>query len=216
VAQEDHQQRHTILQVVAVGAVRQADLILEVKVQMEEMEETETETVATMVIRVQEPSPVVAAVAEVPMSVIGLTKHKHQEMEHQVKSKSIFNMKTLALITFMTMSLVQVHSQANLAFNQVKNTSGTWTIGQTINNLVVPTGKVLKIESATLGSGSLNSNSSMLVGNHIIYSGYTFYGQVNLFPLWLSDGSYPVQVNCNSGCSTLNYSISGIEFNVVP
>lgn len=212
-AQEDHQQRHTILQVVAVGAVRQADLILEVKVQMEEMEETDQ--VAPKVLRVQERSPVVVVVAEVHIHPHGSTNN--QEMEHQVKSKSIFNMKTLALITFMTMSLVQVHSQANLAFNQVKNTSGTWTTGQTINNLVVPTGKVLKIESATLSQGGSLANASgyIMVGNHCVYSGNSFSGQVNMFPLWLSEGSYPVEVFFNYFV-LFKYSISGIEFNVVP
>lgn len=107
-------------------------------------------------------------------------------------------------------------AQANLVFNQVKNTSGTWTTGQTINNLVVPTGKVLKIESATVSAsnGNLSSQSSMFVGNHVVYSGSTFYGQVNMFPLWLSEGAYAITIN--SSASTLYYSISGIEFNVIP
>lgn len=120
---------------------------------------------------------------------------------------------SLFILFFITCN---VSAQGNLVFNQVKNTSGTWTLGQTINNLVVPTGKVLKIESAALGNGSLLSNSSILVGNHIIYSGYSFSGQVNLFPLWLSEGSYPVQVNCGSCATSFIYSISGIEFIVVP
>jgi hypothetical protein len=136
-------------------------------------------------------------------------------MEHQVKSKSIFNMKTLMLITFMAISLVQVHSQANLVFNQVKNTSGTWTSGQTINNIIVPTGKVLKIESATFGNSYFVTNASMLVGNHIVYSGQSFVGQVNMFPLWLSEGAYAITIS-SSNTGTILYSISGIEFNIVP
>ena len=108
------------------------------------------------------------------------------------------------------------NAQGNLVFNQVKNTSGTWISGQSINNLVVPIGKVLKIESATFGSSTLNTNNaSMLVGNHIVYSGSTFYGQVNMFPLWLSEGSYAITIS-SSSISTVSYSISGIEFNVVP
>lgn len=129
-------------------------------------------------------------------------------------------MKTILLFTFTTLSLIQVYCQANLVFNQVKNTSGTWTTGQTINNLVVPAGKVLKIESATLGYSNsyllvvLPSQASMVVGNHIVYSGSTFTGQVNMFPLWLSEGVYTI--NITSSSLPVYYSISGIEFNVVP
>lgn len=125
-------------------------------------------------------------------------------------------MKLLFSIFIMCLISCTLTAQANLVFNQVKNTSGTWTFGQTFNNIIVPTGKVLKIESATLGSGNLLSNASMLVGNHIIFSGNTFYGQVNLFPLWLGAGSYPFQINLDSSGGTAKYSISGIEFNVVP
>ena len=107
------------------------------------------------------------------------------------------------------------NAQGNLVFNQVKNTSGTWISGQSINNLVVPIGKVLKIESATFGNSTLSTNATMLVGNHIVYSGSTFYGQVNMFPLWLSEGSYAITIS-SSSISTVSYSISGIEFNVVP
>lgn len=54
-------------------------------------------------------------------------------------------------------------SQGNLQFNQVKNISGTWTSGQTVNNLVVPSGKVVKIESATLSTGGgLTSTSAVI------------------------------------------------------
>lgn len=116
------------------------------------------------------------------------------------------------------MSLVQVTSQANLTFNQVKNFNGTWTFGQSMNAIIVPIGKVLKIESATFGilNNGLSGSAAMLVGNHIVYSGSTFYGQVNLFPLWLSEGSYTVTNSITSGNTIYSYSISGIEFNVVP
>ncbi len=123
--------------------------------------------------------------------------------------KLIFSIVLMCSITYSS------NAQGNLVFNQVKNTSGIWLSGQTINNLVVPIGKVLKIESATFGNSTLSTNATMLVGNHIVYSGSTFYGQVNMFPLWLSEGSYAITIS-SSSISTVSYSISGIEFNVVP
>lgn len=110
-----------------------------------------------------------------------------------------------------------LYSQGNLQFNQVKNISGTWTSGQTVNNLVVPSGKVVKIESATLSTGGNLATSSAIIflGNHCIYSGGTNYGMMNLFPFWLSEGSYPINIGYNYS-GQLIYSISGIEFNVIP
>ena len=125
-------------------------------------------------------------------------------------------MKFLFSLFILCYTTCNVSAQANLVFNQVKNTSGTWITGQIINNIVVPTGKVLKIESATFGSSILNTNiASILVGNHIVYSGSAFSGQVNMFPLWLSEGSYAITIS-SSSISTHSYSISGIEFNVIP
>ncbi|MCX8487239.1 MAG: hypothetical protein ORN53_08745, partial [Crocinitomicaceae bacterium] len=83
----------------------------------------------------------------------------------------------------------------------------------------VPAGKVLKIESASLSNnGFLSPSTSLLIGNHNVYSGSNFTGGVNTFPFWLAEGSYSVEmtVSGNGINQAIKYSISGIEFNVVP
>ena len=76
---------------------------------------------------------------------------------------------------------------------------------------------MVKIESATLSTGGNLATSSaiILLSNHCIYSGGTNYGMMNLFPLWLSEGAYPINIGYNYS-GQLIYSISGIEFNVIP
>lgn len=119
-----------------------------------------------------------------------------------------------------------ISAQSNLVFNQVKNIFGTTSIvNSTISisnqhgNIFIPAGKVLKIESATLSfNGILSQNVSLLIGNHVVYSGSSFSGGVNIFPFWLSEGSYAVEmaVSGNGINQSIKYSISGIEFNVLP
>jgi hypothetical protein len=128
---------------------------------------------------------------------------------------------SLIILFFITCN---VSAQGNLVFNQVKNTSGTInisnsTISNQPNNIVVPAGKVLKIESVSLSNnGFLSQNASLLIGNHNVYSGPNFTGGVNTFPFWLSEGSYTVEmaISGNGINQAIKYSISGIEFNVVP
>lgn len=78
-------------------------------------------------------------------------------------------MKTIVFISFMAMTLVQVHSQANLVFNQVISQSlsisgpisTTWN--STINStqtFTVPTGKVWKIENVSYLNDNWQWNAS--------------------------------------------------------
>lgn len=133
-------------------------------------------------------------------------------------------MKLLFSIFIMCSISCKLTAQANLVFNQVKNIMGIITISNSTinnqpNNIVVPAGKVLKIESASLSNnGFLSQYTSLLIGNHNVYSGSNFTGGVNTFPFWLSEGSYSVEmtVSGNGINQAIKYSISGIEFNVVP
>jgi hypothetical protein len=116
-------------------------------------------------------------------------------------------------------------AQGNLQFNQVINDEYTGlviTTGSTLGTLTVPAGKVWKIEFVSFTSNTNPSYPSVhssggtqvFINNYNIYAGYNGAGTIH-FPLWLSEGGYPVKARQSSnGNSTL--SISAIEFNVIP
>ena len=109
--------------------------------------------------------------------------------------------------------------QGNLQFNQVINPSysGTGTGKINVGSIVVPSGKVWKITSA-----SASANNSMLqqiaifVGDHVVFAHYSsYYSNFQAVPLWLSEGSYDVHMWSASSVNRLG-SLSVLEFNVVP
>jgi hypothetical protein len=116
-------------------------------------------------------------------------------------------------------------AQGNLQFNQVINDEYTGlviTTGSTLGTLTVPAGKVWKIEFVSFTSNTNPSYPSVhssgtaqvFINNYNVYAGNTGAGTIH-FPIWLSEGSYPVKARQGSnGNSTL--SISAIEFNIVP
>jgi hypothetical protein len=119
------------------------------------------------------------------------------------------------------------YGQGNLQFNQVINQSfngngGNLTI---IGIVTVPAGKVWKIESANysyLSAGyrytqKTTSSNAMVayIGDNLIWDGTMAKGSLDLFPIWLSTGSYNVMArSSNTLPSVVNFS--AIEFNVVP
>ena len=102
-------------------------------------------------------------------------------------------------------------SQGNLQFNQVINMSYNYNFlnygqKQTVGSVTVPVGKVWKIESAI--PFNYSGTSQFLVNNFTV-----LYNNPNNQPIWLKSVD-----NCRFTLSSTlsSYSISIIEFNVVP
>ena len=133
-------------------------------------------------------------------------------------------MKKLFSIAVLLISL-SVSAQGNLQFNQVINNSYSATISAPaiMGTVVVPAGKVWKIESANYfvtqaggrypGRGSGNYNA--FIGDNLIWDGTNGLGHQDFFPIWLNPGTYDVIARSPSTYDvTVNFS--AIEFNVVP
>ncbi len=127
---------------------------------------------------------------------------------------------TIALTFFLTAFL---KAQSNLEFSRAVKEKYSFTSTAALNTtIIVPTGKVLKITSATVSPSSSNAGSSAATidGQMVAYStserssAYQ-YASVSfnmvLLPLWLPSGTYTVFAH-GGGI----FSFSGIEFNIVP
>ena len=115
--------------------------------------------------------------------------------------------------------------QNNLQFNSaVFNSIEGVSNQQVIGTIVVPTGKVLKIESTSVvaiqdASGvipptHLNQGNFEVALNNII----AFSTEKNhTFPIWLPSGSYNVRIYKSSApYYNSSFSYSGVLFNLVP
>ena len=131
-------------------------------------------------------------------------------------------MKNILLILAIAFSSASF-AQGNLQFNQVINSEYSGFVGSTgtnIGTIVVPAGKVLKIEDVSF-SFILSSMPSIhyLTGSQVAIGNLTVFHNFNTqpvhFPIWLSEGSYTVFARVSSPI-TSTLSISAIEFNVVP
>ncbi len=140
----------------------------------------------------------------------------------------------LTLLTFILISINSVFSQNNnLQFNRALFEEFTITVpsnstnvsinayNTSIGNLIVPTGKVWKIESTNILKKTFldatnfyheNGSSSYMI-NHFLFP-------ASVYPIWLPAGTYPIILNqsVNGYPNQINWSltISGIEFNLVP
>ncbi|MDC0338649.1 hypothetical protein OAN33_03825 [Flavobacteriales bacterium] len=125
-------------------------------------------------------------------------------------------------------------AQGDLQFNQVINEtysgvgSGNSNSRINIGSITVPSGKVWKVQTASITMATGTNGSYVFNGssyyNHTVYIGDNMVfmymdspdealGQ--LLPLWLGPGSY--DVGCAQGLSVnAKIAISAIEFNVVP
>ena len=130
----------------------------------------------------------------------------------------------LTLLTFILISINSVFSQNNLQFNnaimgQVTGIPNTVSVG----TIVVPAGKVWKLESTSLSniSGTYPTISNQgpmtaFIGNMIAFSSGTEFNDLKL-PIWLPSGSYSISINVsNYPQSNHSFNYSGIEFNLVP
>ena len=131
----------------------------------------------------------------------------------------------LTLLTFILISINSVFSQNNnLQFNnaimgQVTGIPNTVSVG----TIVVPAGKVWKLESTSLSniSGTYptianQGHMTAFIGNMIAFSCGTEFNNLKL-PIWLPSGSYSISINVgNYPQSNHSFNYSGIEFNLVP
>ena len=136
----------------------------------------------------------------------------------------------LTLLTFILISINSVFSQNNnLQFNRalfdsVYITDPVYVGPKTfVGNLIVPTGKVWKIESSSNyryqtylpdpAQSSVFQNASNWINNFCLNA-------ATKYPIWLPAGTYKVFTDgATSGfpfSSFFSLTISGIEFNLVP
>ena len=138
-------------------------------------------------------------------------------------------MKKILFILFTLLMPDSIFSQGNnLQFNQVINqdfsstcnTAYTWSNAGTFT---VSPNKVLKITSCSAFATDNNSlynvgESSMKIGNKLVYHNNSNAPAGPEMPIWLDNGTYTVYLfgkSNNSASKYLKGSISAVEFNVV-
>ena len=131
-------------------------------------------------------------------------------------------MKKSILFTFLILSTL-ANAQGNLQFNRAlmeTYTGSTWNSSTNtqpiVATIVVPTGKVWKIESTSCIHQEAwgithNNNVRAFIGNFI-------FDNLNNKITWLPAGSYSLRFYDSTAGATETYifSVSGIEFNIVP
>jgi hypothetical protein len=139
----------------------------------------------------------------------------------------------LTLLTFILISINLVFSQNNnLQYNRALFEEFTITVPSNstnvniyqnssfIGNLIVPTGKVWKIETFSSLKKTFYDLSTISVEPGPGYIINNFYLPASSYPVWLPAGSYQIYLNehLNGVPQQMFYSstISGIEFNLVP
>ena len=158
----------------------------------------------------------------------------------------VFNFKQIAM-ALITIAISNVLSaQGNLQFNRVVQESFVLSLPssnnlQSVTTITVPEGKVLKIESGSIYTGTLSvvgqslgtvsfyykspMSAALLVNNHCIFQNSMISGNeaesVLYHPdhIWLNAGTYTLSVQVaysSQENTTYRIGYSGIEFNIVP
>ena len=134
----------------------------------------------------------------------------------------------LTLLTFILISINSVFSQNNnLQFNRALMETYTGNNLNQVNlnqaiiaTIIVPTGKVWKIESTSLTSPqSWGQYLDQVNDNNIAFIGNIHFSNKYPKTTWLPAGSYNLKfycTSCGNNGAILMFSISGIEFNLVP
>ena len=131
-------------------------------------------------------------------------------------------MKKSILFTFLILSTL-ANAQGNLQFNRAlmeTYTGSTWNSSTNtqpiVATIVVPTGKVWKIETTSCIHQEAwgithNNNVRAFIGNFI-------FDNLNNKITWLPAGSYSLRFydSTAGAAETYIFSVSGIEFNIVP
>lgn len=126
-----------------------------------------------------------------------------------------------------------IYSQGNLQFNKVININGFAPAGNDNVNtgmkeyshgtLTVPEGKVWKITYAVLATSFVSDiglqgytlRGGIKIGDNVVYISQE--NEPNQNPFWLAEGTYQMNIYYSGGTSVGgNYSLSIIEFNIVP
>jgi hypothetical protein len=131
------------------------------------------------------------------------------------------------IILFVLLAIGTKNFAQNLHISQVKNLTFSGGVPATsatvVGSVVVPAGKVLKIESSSF---SLTNNGlpedegsypkfSAFIDRHQLYTNSGF--QRVFFPIWLPAGTYDVVVESDdSSFGSTFVKISAIEFDLVP
>jgi hypothetical protein len=154
------------------------------------------------------------------------------QTKHLFTQQMDFKMKQLLFIFTIVLSSYSF-TQGNLQFNQVVNYENTALSNSTASSsyggisfavVVVPTGKVWKIEHCTfLKSGVVVSslNEQLLIGNNACFLNGGSVGSTqtpvsnNVFlPLWLGEGTYSVS-GIAKGSGYFTAAFSALEFNII-
>jgi hypothetical protein len=135
-------------------------------------------------------------------------------------------MKKIILAFTLTFFLtISSKAQSNLEFSRAVKEKFSYTLTTSVNTtLIVPTGKVLKITSATVSPAFANNGNTYasIDGQTVAFSiaeqsnSYrysTYISNMIPLPMWLPSGTYTI-VTENYSYGTFSYS--GIEFNIVP
>jgi hypothetical protein len=130
----------------------------------------------------------------------------------QVKLLGIF-------LFFQLLSCVGFAQGANLKYGQVITQSGTVSVpygGTSTFTITVPTGKVWKIEAATVWGDAMMKINEMVA----VYFRPNSAFEANYCPIWLKAGTYTISISAYPGgccgATTVSYGYSGIEFIEVP
>ncbi len=138
-------------------------------------------------------------------------------------------------------------SQGNLQFNRViseivtaTNSNGAELNGTLLGNIVVPAGKVLKLESVSVylndNTGDIETywvqdgtaqmaDTGCWIGNHLVWAPYAVRGgthwgkfmETSTFPIWFGAGTYEIRTRFATVWGAGSFSVvtySAIEFNI--
>jgi hypothetical protein len=127
-----------------------------------------------------------------------------------------------------------LNAQGNLQFNRVLSQSVTspepFPAGQIIASVVVPAGKVWKVENASyarilpsvpeyrLVQWGTTSIPGFYLDDYLMCQYSTAGGEIinPSFPIWLNEGSYTLRLVTSTTTSQVRGTINVIEFNIIP
>jgi hypothetical protein len=139
----------------------------------------------------------------------------HRIQHHPMK-------KVLLIIPFLLLS-IGLRAQGNLQFNRVftfESAPATITNGpNVVQSLIVPVGKIWKIEAVSLISNSASGEFdifSILLGNSVLKSVGSGMISITNLPYWLSTGNYQLKAYVNNTVVGVIISLNVIEYNIIP
>lgn len=127
----------------------------------------------------------------------------------------------IILLGVISLFVFKMAGQGNLQFNRVINIDLEGTCTNTIIPnfidtviLVVPVGKVVKLESITAGSERISDNQISSSYTSVVIDKMAL--SIDSFPMWLKEGQYVFNCRCGIAGFIGFARITGIEFNITP